>query len=124
MRKLLVLSAVAFLLAGCASLYQSTVTLTSVVDSAMKNWAALSVRGQTSPAIDARVKAAHDIYRNACGVMAQSLQTYKQTGDQSQYIAALQAVKAAASGIIDLIVPLLTESQAQTLKSNLAKAKI
>lgn len=115
--------ALAILLVGCASLYQSVITITSVVDSAMKNWAALSVAGKTTAAVDAKVIAAHNTYRAAAATCQAALVAYKANGDQTPYIAALNAAKAAAQGVLDLVVPLLTSAEGTTLETNLAKAK-
>ncbi len=110
------------LVLACSSLYTGVVTLTSVVDSAMKNWASLSVSGKTTPAIDLAVKAAHDKYRAAAATAQVALVSYKNGGAQTDWQNALTAVRAAASSLIDLVVPLVTPAQATTLKSNLSKA--
>lgn len=110
------------LVLGCASLYTGVVTITSVVDSAMKNWAQLSVAGSTSVAIDKEVVIAHDKYRAAAAVAQASLKAYKAGGNQLDYQNAMAAVRVAASGVLDLITPLVTPKQANTLNSNLAKA--
>lgn len=107
---------------GCSSLYTGTVTITSVVDSAMKNWAELSVAGKTSQAIDAAVIKAHDQYRASCAVAQTALVVYKQSGDQSQYVKAMLAVRSAADGIIDIIAPLLSPTKVETLRAKLSKA--
>jgi hypothetical protein len=111
------------MIVGCASLYQSVITITSVVDSAMKDWASLSAAGKTSAAIDAKVTIAHNTYRSAAGTAQAALVAYKSSGDQTQYVAALNAAKVAAQGLIDLIVPLLDPSTGNTLSNNLSKAK-
>ena len=120
-RAFLTLSIVA-LLAGCATVYTSTVTITQVVDTAMKGWADLSVKGFTSAAVDTKVIAAHNNYRQACAVTQTALIAYKQTGDNTAFVQAMAVAKAAASGLIDLIVPLLTTSDGAEIKDNLAKA--
>ena len=107
---------------GCSSLYTGVVTLTSVVDSAMKNWASLSVAGKSTPQIDTAVMTAHGKYRQAASVAQTALIAYKNGGNQQDYLNALVAVRSAAGGLVDLIVPLLTPSQASTLQSNLSKA--
>lgn len=111
-------------LVGCQTLYTTGVSITSVVDSAMKNWAKLSVAGKTTPTLDANVTKAHDQYRAACGVAQQALIVYKQGGDQAAYITALQATKVAADGLLNIIYPLLTMPTAQELKAQLAKASV
>lgn len=110
------------LLTACASLYTSTVTITEVVDSAMKNWAELSVAGKTSPAIDSTVMKAHNTYREACAFAQGTLIEYKATGNSTDYARALTAVRNAASGLISLISPLITPNKAADLRSSLAKA--
>lgn len=114
---------VAALVVGCASLYTSTVTITSVVDAGMKDWASASAAGKTTPAIDAAVTKAHDKYRASCATAQKALEAYKATGDQSQYVAALTAVRAAASGIFELITPIIAPAEAQSLNAKLSQAK-
>lgn len=109
-------------LTACTTVYTGIVTLTSVVDSAMKNWAALSVAGKTTPIIDTKVVAAHDTYRKACAVAQSALVAYKTSGNDADYLKALEAARAAAGGLIDLIVPLLDSQTAATLKAKQAKA--
>lgn len=96
--------------------------MTAVVDTGMKQWAALSVAGKTTPDLDAKVTKAHDTYRAACGVAQQALIVYKAGGSQDAYLTALQAARTAASGLFDIIIPLLTPGDGATLKSRLAKA--
>jgi len=127
MMKTIRLPLAAFLLAflvGCAGLYTGVVTVTSVVDTAMKAWADLSVQGKTTPAVDAQVKAAHDKYRAACGVAQSALVAYKASGDPAQYNVAVAAAKQAASDLVAIIVPLVTSAQASDLQTKLANAKI
>lgn len=121
-KSLLPIVLVAMFLMGCNTLYTGVVSLTSVVDSGMKEWARMSVAGKTTPDLDAKVMKAHDTYRSACGVAQAALIQYKAGGDQAKYISALQAAKVAASGLLDVIVPLLTVEKADTLTGQLAKA--
>lgn len=111
-------------LIGCQTLYTATISITSVVDSAMKTWASMSVAGKTTPTLDARVIAAHDTYRASCGVAQRALITYKAGGDQQAYIVALQATKIAADGLFEILYPLFTAPRAQELKTQLAKANV
>ncbi len=110
------------LILGCSSLYTGVVTITSVVDAAMKDWAQMSAAGKTTPSVDAAVTKAHDEYRKFAGVAQNALIAYKAGGSQSDYLNALAAVRGAANGLIDLIVPLVTPSQGATLKTNITKA--
>lgn len=115
------LIAVAFLV-GCNTLYTGVVSITSVVDSAMKEWASMSVAGKTTPALDANVIKIHDQYRLSAGVAKRALITYKAGGDQASYISALEAAKVAADGLLNIIYPLLTVDKADALKGQLLKA--
>lgn len=110
------------LLVGCTSLYTGVVTFTSVVDAGMKNWAALAVKGQTGAKVDAAVAFAHDKYRASAAIAQTALVAYKAGGNQQDWLNALAAVKTAAGDLINLIVPLLTPSQATTLTTQLNKA--
>ncbi len=110
------------LLSACSTLYTSTVTITQVVDSAMKDWAQMSVAGKTSTAIDTAVVKAHDQYRAACGVAQTALVAYKNSGDSTEYVKAIVAVRAAADGLFAIITPLMPQSKATTLRTQLAKA--
>lgn len=114
--------AMAVMLTACASLYTATCTITSVVDAGMRDWAQMSVAGKTSPAIDAAVIRAHDTYREACLVARDALVAYKASGEETQYVAALTAVRAAATGIFQIITPLMSQTQAANLNSQLSKA--
>ena len=110
------------LLVGCTTLYTGVVTITSVVDAAMKDWAQLSTAGKTTSTIDAAVTKAHDEYRKAAGVAQTALLAYKAGGSQADYLNALSAVRAAAGGLVDLIVPLVVPSEGSNLKTKLTKA--
>ena len=121
-RNTIAMVAIAVMLTACASLYTATCTITQVVDAGMRDWAQLSVAGKTSYAIDTAVIAAHDRYRQSCGVAQAALIAYKQSGDQVEYVAAISAVRAAADGLFDIITPMLTQTRADTLKADLQKA--
>lgn len=110
------------ILTACSTFNASVITITSVVDSAMKEWAQLSVAGKTTVAIDSKVVMAHDRYRQACSVVQTALIEYKQSGNNASYVAALSAARASADGLIDLVTPLLIDSKATALKTKLSKA--
>lgn len=118
---------VALLAGACASIYTGVVTVTTVVDTAMKSWAELSVNGYTTAAVDARVIQAHNEYRAACGVAQTALQAYKISGDPLQYnvaqAMALAKAKEAANALVDLIVPLLPVKKGTEIKTQLVNAK-
>jgi hypothetical protein len=122
MRKHITTLAVVLLLAGCTTFYKSTVTLTAVVDSAMRSWAQLSVAGQTSASLDAQVIKVHAIYQKSCGVAATALEAYKAGGDKASYILALEVARATAGDLFDLILPLLSSAKQTTLTTQLRNA--
>ena len=114
--------AVCALLLGCTSLYTSVVTVTEVVDSAMKNWAQASKARQTTPEFNSQVVKLHDNYRLAAAAAQLSLKAYKQTNNASDLVAALAAAKEGAIPLVDYIIQALTAPVAAELQSNLAKA--
>lgn len=108
---------------SCQTLFTGIVTVTDVVDSAMKQWSGLSKSGQTTPELDARVIAAHNSYRQAAGVAQTMLVEYKTTGDKSKLDQALLTAKAGADPLINLIISLLNPTKAAELSTKLAKAQ-
>jgi hypothetical protein len=108
---------------SCASIFSGVVTITTVVDTAMKSWADLSVKGLTTEAVDTKVKQVHEKYRASCAVAQTALVAYKASGDPTSYNAAVAAAKQAANQLVDLIVPLLSASNGTDLKTKLANAK-
>lgn len=122
MKKLIPIVALLLLAVGCQSLYTSVVTITQVRDSAMKAWANASATGKSTAKIDAAVVAADAQYRAAANVALKALQAYKAGGDQAAYLNSLNAVRAAVGSLLDLIAPILTASQTQTLTTQLSKA--
>ena len=122
LRTYLNLTVACFVLAGCTSLYQGTVTFTKVVKAAQEEYAILYNDGLVSAPLHEKVSQAHDKWRVAAGIGKRALQKYKETGDQSQYVAALEGVREAATGFVNLVVPLLTTSKAEDLKKDLSKA--
>ncbi len=124
MNKHITTLAVVMLLAGCGTLYRSTVTLTAVVDSAMRSWAQLSVSGQTSPGLDEQVKKAHAVYQKSCGVAATALEAYKAGGEKSSYILALEVARATAGDLFDLILPLFSSAKQTTFTTQLRNATV
>lgn len=122
MKRILSLIIAVVLLTGCNTLFKSTVTLTQVVDSAMKQWASLSVNGLTTPEFDAKVVVAHDNYRAAAAAAQSALIAYKNTGDQESYLKAFEAARAAAGPVVDLIVKIISPARGVELQTDLAKA--
>lgn len=125
MKKLTQASITLFVIAflcGCGTLYTGIITVTSVVDSAMKQWAHMSNTNQTTPAFDEKVTAAHDKYRAAAAVAQSSLMAYKASGNKADLAGALAAAQAGAGPLVSLIATILNPSQAATLKTSLMKA--
>lgn len=109
-------------LTACATTSRAIVTVTSVVDVAMKDWAKASAAGQTTPDLDAKVIAAHDHYRAVCGSLAQILEAAQANGDQATAVNALQTLRAAVDPLLELIGPLVSPAEAQRLNTQLNTA--
>lgn len=122
LKKLLVPTLSILLLAGCATIFSGVITVTKVVDSAMRNWAQLSASHQTTPELDNKVIAAHDKYRQAAGVSELILQSYKAGNSTNTVEAALQVAKDGATPLIDLIASIMQPTQAASIKTQLQKA--
>lgn len=114
--------AVVALLTGCATVFTGIVTVTQVVDSGMRQWAALSKAGKTSAELDNRVIAAHDTYRQQATLAQAALKTYKATNDAKDLQTALGIARDAADPLIDLIAGVLSPSKSARLKANLNQA--
>jgi hypothetical protein len=102
---LLVIPAV--MLAGCASAPKAVVTVTSVVDAAMEEWARAYVTGRTTPKLDAQVRAAHELYREEA---RRALVIYQAAVDSSNAASRLEALtiaKTAADMLLDELFPVL-----------------
>jgi hypothetical protein len=121
MKRLLALLISAALL-GCSTVYTPVVTLTQVADAAMKDWASASARGQTTADLDKRVIAVHDNYRLAAGIASDFLKQYKATGNQADYLKALEVARTAVDNLVSILAPILTPAKAVSLKTQLATA--
>lgn len=120
--KRLIASLLVVLLVGCTSLYTTTVTITKVRDSAMKELAALNKQGKITPDTDAKIAQADLAYRRAAEVAEKALIAYKAGGEATQYTAALQAVKVALSGVLDILGQFITSSEKAGYTKQLVKA--
>jgi len=112
------------LLTSCSSVYKGAVTLTKVEAAAMQCWADESKAGRTTPEINNAVLAAHAKFYDACQVAATALEQYKSSGQASDYLKALEAARAAADGVFDLILPLLGPTEAEDLSEALNQARL
>lgn len=107
---------------GCQTLYTGTVTLTKVVESAAREYAALFNDGLVPPEIAVKASLAHQEWRKAAGLAADALEAYK-AGKTADTKAALEAARLAASHFIDVLVPLLTKQRAAQLRAQVQKAE-
>jgi len=124
MKKHLITLAVCTLLVGCATVFNSTIAVTEIVDSAMKQWARLSNTQQTTPEFDTKVVVAHDRYRQSAAVAQATFNLYKVTNNASDLNAALQAARDGAGPLIDLIASIVAPASGVKLKTALTKASI
>lgn len=113
---------VLMLAVGCSTLNKAVVTVTSVVDVAMTDWAKASVAGKTTPELDAKVKAAHAEYRRVCGQLVPIYESAIAAGDTPKAADVLKSLRSAVDPLMDLILPLVTTTEAQTLTKNLNQA--
>ena len=107
---------------ACQSLYTGTVTLTQVVESAAREYAALFNDGLVPPDIAPKAALAHQEWRKAAGLAADALEAYK-AGKGTDTKAALEAARLAASHFIDVLVPLLTKQRTAQLRAQVQKAE-
>lgn len=121
MRKLLAVLPLLWIV-SCATIGNPVIAVKDTVDAALKTWAHLSVTGQTTKEFDMKVIAAHDQYRAAAAIAQASVIAFKDTGNQSDYLKALEAARAGAIPLIDLITSILSPPKAAALKSDLQKA--
>ncbi len=109
------------MLAACASMYTLTVTITSVVDSASKDYARLYNDGLVPPEVATKASLAHQEYRKAAGVARLAFETVK-AGKEADTKTALEAARVAANHFIDVIFPILPVERTTELRVKLAKA--
>lgn len=122
MKKLLITMVMVGLLAGCGTLYKGIVTVTQIRENAMHELAVLSKAGKISAATDVKIAAADAKYREAAQVAQVALTAYKESGDKSQYLGALAALKTALQAVLDILYPLVTQTEAASLQSQLYNA--
>jgi hypothetical protein len=111
------------LMLGCGGLPNAVVTVTSVVDAGMKEWAKASNDGRTTPKIDADVREAHVLYREAAGRAATLYETALNTGDASGRLAALKTIKEAADLLLDELIPAVGTPRVADLQLKLEGAQ-
>lgn len=120
MRTLIALCALIFTI-GCAGTHKAVVTVTSVVDTAMQEWADASVSGRTTPKLDAEVKAAHALYREQAARALVLYQAAVKAGDAQGRMEALRTLKDAAELLLDELFPVLP-AESLNAKDRLEKA--
>lgn len=108
-------------LVGCMTVNKATVTLTSVVDAGMKDWAQASVEGRTTPELDSKVMAAHEDYRRVCGAIVPIYEAAIARGENPDAAAVLATLRAAVDPLMDLILTVLPPAQQATLNTQLER---
>jgi hypothetical protein len=113
---------VAWMVCGCATLFDSTVTVKEISYAAMRNWGDLVVAGKTTPELDAKVNRAWAEYQKAAKVMEVALTEYKTgIGTQANYLTAFKTTRAAALALLDILWPADSADMAE-LKAKLLTA--
>lgn len=123
MKKLLVTLTTCALLVGCSTMYQVIVTICDAEDAAMQAWATAHNDHKTSVQFDQSVMKVHSAFLSAKLAAKVGLQAYKTNGDKQSYIAALEAVRAAAQPVIDLVSGIVSQQRAKELNTMLKTAK-
>lgn len=108
-------------LGACMTVNKATVTLTSVVDVAMKDWAQASVAGRTTPELDAKVITAHNQYRDVCGAIVPIYEAAIANGENPDATAVLTTLRAAVDPLMDLLMPVLLPAEQATVNAQLRK---
>lgn len=108
-------------LGACMALNKATVTLTSVVDAGMKDWAQASATGRTTPELDAKVVKAHNEYRKVCGAIVPIYETAIANGETPDAAAVLGTLRAAIDPLMDLILPVLLPAERAAVTTQLRK---
>ncbi len=118
----ILLMAFTFGLVGCMTVNKAVVSVTSVVDVAMQDWAKASVAGKTTKELDAKVMAAHLEYRNVCGRLVPVYEAAIAAGNTPKAADVLSSLRNAVDPLMDLILPLVDTPEATKLTKNLEKA--
>jgi hypothetical protein len=124
MKKVMTTMVTVALLCGCSSLYKGIVSVTEIRDKAMTELAALNKQGKISAATDAKIAQADAYYRTSAEAAAKALIAYKTNGDKGQYVMALQAVKSAVVVLLDILNPMIPQTQASAMQVDLMKASV
>lgn len=124
MKKLvqLMIATCVLLTAGCNTLPKVVVTIVDAEDAAMREWADAHNRGFTSKELDAKVDKAHQNFVQVCHIAKSALEAYKATGNEAQYVQAIATVRAAANGVLDLVVNIVSSQRKAELQKMLDSA--
>lgn len=106
----------------CHKTYTGIVTLTQVRKSALNELGILHRQGLIDEGTDKKIEMADARYREAARVAEVALVAYKNGGQQSDYLNALEAVRLTVSELIGILMPLKPVT-AQPLSIQLAAAK-
>ena len=107
---------------SCTNLFTGIVTFRDVRDVALKDWAQASHEGKTTKALDDAVIAQDKHVQEAAKVAQDALETFQANGDKAAYIKALSVLQVAVSDLVSIVVPVITDGQATSLKTLQAKA--
>lgn len=122
MKKLILLTlTTCILLSGCST-FKVVVTICDAEDAAMEEWSDAHNKGLTTDAFDKKVISAHHKFTESCLVAKSALQAYKMKSAEGSYIASLSAVKAAAQGVLDLVILVTSKEQGSHLQTMLNAA--
>lgn len=120
----LTLLAAIVLLAGCATLFRTIVTITEVRAQAMTELAGLHARGLITPELDKKIDAIDLRYRQSAEVAENALIAYKAGGDQAAYLTALNVTRSVVFELLDILTPMLTQEKSTKLNTTLTKASL
>lgn len=114
MKRLLTMLATALLVAGCAGLYTTVVTITQIRKDTMNEIGRAYREGKISPETDAKIAKADSEYLKAAAMAEKILVAYKEgTATKGAVAAQILGVKAALTSLIDIAEPFLVKPSNQ-----------
>lgn len=123
MKTLSSLLAIALLVAGCAGIYSTIITITQVRKDVMNEYGKLYRAGKISTELDTKIVKADENYRLAANQCERVLIAYK-TGaaNKADVAAQIANVKIMLAVILDVLEPYLVEQKSAQLNQQLATA--
>lgn len=113
---------IAAMLSACSSIPRYTVTLTSAVDSASKEYATMYKAGLIPPEVAANAARVHGEYQRLAGVAEQALIAYKLSEDPAQYRQAFEAVRQAGLAFVNMLLPYIVKEKGDTMVKQINNA--